>query len=159
MLDRCRTRVPDRAARSPMGAVAGSGTARPPRARSASRLGLLLVLVLGMAGLRLEAATVTWTGAGVDSNWSTGANWGGVAPVTGDSLVFDGSTQLTPNNDLAIDTSFASVTFAATAGAFTIGGSRIVITGTITNFSAATETLACDISGTYGVLGSSGRSS
>ncbi len=50
------------------------------------------------------------------------------------------------------------MTFAATAGAFTIGGNRIVVTGTITNSSTATETLACDISGTYGSREAAGRS-
>nr|MBA3936178.1 autotransporter-associated beta strand repeat-containing protein [Planctomycetota bacterium] len=116
-----------------------------------------MALVLVLAGCsHLAAATSTWTGGGGDNNWTTAANWGGVAPVAGDALVFAGSTRLTPNVDFAAGTSFASITFDNTAGAFTIGGNRITITSAITNNSAATETLACDISGTYGVGGSSG---
>ena len=113
---------------------------------------LALVLLVGAAA-ELAAATCTWTGGGGDTNWSTGANWGGTAPVAGDGLVFDGSTRLTPNNDLAANTSFASITFAATAGAFTIGGNAITLAGGLTNSSAATQTLslAVVLSGTVTV--------
>ncbi len=104
-----------------------------------------------------SAATVTWSGLGGDDMWSTGGNWvGGVAPSAGDDLVFAGTTRLTPTSDYGNATSFATITFDNTAGAFTIGGNRIAITGAITNDSTATETLACDISGTYGVGGNSG---
>ena len=75
----------------------------------------ILVVVIG-AFLPAAAATVTWTGNGADDNWSTGANWGGTAPVAGDALVFAGTTRLTPNNDLTASTSFSSITFNAGAG-------------------------------------------
>ncbi|HEV8378054.1 MAG TPA: hypothetical protein VGP99_04335, partial [Tepidisphaeraceae bacterium] len=56
--------------------------------------------VLGTAA-GASAATQTWNGLGGDDNWTTAANWvGGVAPVANDSLIFDGSTRLTPSNDL-----------------------------------------------------------
>ena len=65
---------------------------------------LSLVALLGAALPRhAAAATVTWSGAGSDQNWSTGANWvGGTAPSSGDSLVFPagGAVNHLSNNDL-----------------------------------------------------------
>ena len=87
-------------------------------------------------------ATITWNGGGIDANWATVANWaGGVAPVAGDDLVFAGTTQLTPNNNTTADTSFASITFSAGAGAFNLTGNRITLTGNITNSSSNAQTL------------------
>ena len=87
-------------------------------------------------------ATITWNGGGIDANWATTANWaGGVAPVAGDDLVFAGTTQLTPNNNITADTSFASITFSAGAGAFNLTGNRITLTGNITNSSSNAQTL------------------
>ena len=87
-------------------------------------------------------ATITWNGGGVDANWATTANWvGGVAPVAGDDLVFAGTTQLTPNNNITADTSFASITFSAGAGAFNLTGNRITLTGNVTNSSSNAQTL------------------
>jgi autotransporter-associated beta strand protein len=87
-------------------------------------------------------ATITWNGGGGDANWATTANWaGGVAPVAGDDLVFAGTTQLTPNNNITADTSFASITFSAGAGAFNLTGNRITLTGNVTNSSSNAQTL------------------
>jgi autotransporter-associated beta strand protein len=41
-----------------------------------------------------------WTGGGSDDNWSTAANWGGVAPSSGDMLIFDGTTRQANINDI-----------------------------------------------------------
>ena len=41
-----------------------------------------------------------WTGAGTDDNWSTGANWGGTAPVSGEPLLFGLSARQANINDL-----------------------------------------------------------
>ncbi|MEO6095972.1 MAG: autotransporter-associated beta strand repeat-containing protein, partial [Fibrobacteria bacterium] len=84
--------------------------------------------VLLMAGTA-SGATRTWTGAGGNDNWSTSANWGGIAPLPGDDLVFAGSTRLTPNNDMTPGTSFNSITFSAGSGLFTVGGNYIALTG------------------------------
>jgi hypothetical protein len=47
----------------------------------------LPLLLLGSA-LNVSAATITWTGAGANSNWSTTANWDlGRVPVNGDKVV------------------------------------------------------------------------
>ncbi len=124
--------------------------------RAAARWAWAVVLALCVGG-DLAAATCTWTGAGGDSNWATTANWGGTLPGTGDALVFAGSTQPTTNNNLAANTSFASITFSAGASAFTLGGNAIVLTGGITNSSSSTQTvnLAVALSGTVTVTATS----
>ena len=88
------------------------------------------------------AATLTWSGAGADDNWSTAANWGGAAPVAGDVLIFAGMTRLTPVNDLVAGTVIDSVLFpnnyavGATA-AFSISGASFILNGNITSSAAA----------------------
>ena len=77
------------------------------------------------------AATATWQSGGT-GNWSVGSNWGGSAPLSGDSIVFgptSGNTSL--NNDLTL-TSVGTITFNANAPGYTIAGSAI------TNASGAT---------------------
>ena len=88
-------------------------------------------------------AIKTWNGGGGNNNWTTGANWGGTAPVANDALVFAGSTRLTPYNDFAAGTSFNSITFASGAGAFTLGGNRVTIgtTAGVKNSGSATQTV------------------
>ena len=48
-----------------------------------------------------------------------------------DALVFDGFGRLTNNNNLALDSNIAGITFAPTAGAFMLGGNRITLGGDI----------------------------
>src|SRR4051812_29413293 len=88
-------------------------------------------------------ASDTWTGGGTPvSSWSAAANWGGTAPVAGDDLFFDGSTQLTTLNDFAATTAFGNITFATTAGGFTNSGNSITLNGNITNNSTTGQTNA-----------------
>ncbi len=91
----------------------------------------LASLVTGMLLLTgaASASIRTWSGGGGNDNWSTAANWGGIAPSAGDDLVFAGTTRLTPNNDITAGTSFNSITFNGGAGAFVVGGNSVVITG------------------------------
>lgn len=106
--------------------------------RTSLRLGISTLLTL--AALCAHAATATWTGAGGDNNFSTGANWGGTAPSAGDDLVFSGTTRLSPNagSNLSIN----SLSFSIGAGAFTIGGNDLTIgSGGITNNSTSSETI------------------
>ena len=99
----------------------------------------------------LPAATATWTGGGGDDLWGTGANWqGGSAPANDGTadIVFDGDTRLTPSLDA--NWSVNSVTFAATAGAFTLGGASTLTIGAggvTNNDTDSTQTIACPISG------------
>ena len=37
-------------------------------------------------------AAKTWSGGGADNNWSTGGNWGGTAPTSGDTATFNGTS-------------------------------------------------------------------
>jgi hypothetical protein len=80
----------------------------------------------------------TWTGgSSTGNNWSDTANWGGAAPSYSSTLVFSGSTRLTPNNDTTGTTlsGTTAIQFASTAGAFTISGNAITLGGNI-GFSA-----------------------
>ncbi|MFM7021998.1 MAG: autotransporter-associated beta strand repeat-containing protein [Flavobacteriales bacterium] len=94
----------------------------------------------------LYGATKTWDGGGADNNWSTAANWDlDVAPVAGDALIFDGSTRTSPSNDFAAATNFASITFAATASAFTLSGNSVTITGGASAITANNTSLTMTI--------------
>jgi autotransporter-associated beta strand protein len=96
-------------------------------------------LAVTVVGSRL-----VWNGAGSDNNWSSNPNWsGGVAPeAVGDSVIFAGTTRLTPlmNGNYSV----TGVTFSNTAGSFVVGTSSSVLTLTgsgITNNSANAQTL------------------
>ena len=107
------------------------------------------------------AATITWNGAGADSNWSSAANWSGVLPANGDSLIFSGATRLTNLNDWLA--SIGAVTF--NTGGFNISGNALTLNGdfnsTGTNTWAINSTLGAartftntDTSGTFTLSGS-----
>ena len=87
-------------------------------------------------------ATGTWTGGGADTNWNTGANWGGTAPVAGNRLAFAGTTRVVNINNFTADTTFAGLHFTndpgVTAGNFTLSGSRIILGGDIVTTGNAT---------------------
>ena len=108
----------------------------------------LLAAALAVFTLALSPAhgqTATWNGAGSDNNWSTGANWGGTAPVANNNLTFAGTTRLSSTNDIAADTTFGNITFNSGAGAFTLSGNRITLSSsnkTIQNSSTNTQTIA-----------------
>jgi hypothetical protein len=56
------------------------------------RIPVLFALLIGTT-LSASAATVTWSGAGADDQWSTAANWtGGAVPSAGDAVVIDGTS-------------------------------------------------------------------
>jgi fibronectin-binding autotransporter adhesin len=73
--------------------------------------------------------TFTWSGAGVGSDgWNAGANWVGnlKPPSTGDTtLIFTGSTRLTPIQDIASSFRLNSLVFDANAGAFSLSGNAL----------------------------------
>lgn len=117
------------------------------------------------------AATKVWTGGGADDNLSTSANWAdGVAPATGDCLVFMGERRTSLVNDFdPATTSFKGIVFSndctACSAAFTVSGNELVLTGarasdfpqthagdfailvaSVANVNASiTDVLACDV--------------
>ena len=92
------------------------------------------VLVFLTLAVPFSRAQSTWNGAGTDSNWSTAANWGGVAPVSGAglALTFSGTTRLTPVMNASY--SVGQLTFSSTAGAFNLTGGN-----TLTLFTGITD--------------------
>ena len=84
----------------------------------------------------------TWTGGGSDANWSTAANWAdGVAPGLGATITLAGSGQTTNNNLDPTSTYLAGLSFAASAGSFTVTGSAIWLQGPLSNLSAKPQTI------------------
>ena len=66
----------------------------------------------------------TWSGAGSNNNWSNAANWvGGVAPGSGASLIFSGTTRTSTTDDLASGTAINSIELSSNN--FTLAGNSI----------------------------------
>lgn len=122
---------------------------------------IVVCVSLFLTVISSRAANDLWNGGGApDGNWQNPANWGGTAPVAGDLLTFDGTTQTSATNNFAAGTGFDAITFDATAGAFTLapvnGGDGSAITlgwptevpgglmngGGITNLPTGPETIA-----------------
>ncbi len=102
------------------------------KAKSARRVLLAACAAVLATAAGASAAIQTWNGGGADDNWTTSGNWlGGTAPVANDALLFDGTVRLTPNNNFAAGTAFNGISFTAAAGAFTLGGNSITLSGDI----------------------------
>lgn len=93
------------------------------------------LLLVAFVPLAASAATRVWTGAGGSALWSNGTNWdGGVAPKSGDDLVFAGQSS---QNDLT-GLSLGSITVTAgspvvsgnsvSAGAVHVTGGKLILT-------------------------------
>ncbi len=109
------------------------------------RPAIFALAVLASAPLALTAADRVWDGLGADDFWSTGLNWGGTAPAVGDALLFNGSTRLTPDNDLLADSLITGITFNSEAGLFTLAGNRITLGGNVLNSSSVLQTINLDM--------------
>lgn len=101
-------------------------------------------------------STGTWDGGGADNNWSTAANWdNNLLPVFPAPLTFGGNTRLTNTNDLSGITA-QSITFDSTAGAFSLNGNSLGLSGNIgftaTPASQITETLNLPLTPTANFL-------
>jgi autotransporter-associated beta strand protein len=86
-------------------------------------------VVAGLSPAR--GADDTWTGRGVNDNYTTPENWSRGEPANNDSLIFDGVTRLMPRNTFTPDRTFSGITFAPTAGEFNLVGFGIVLSGNI----------------------------
>ena len=108
----------------------------------------IIAFSFSLSANKVEAATRTWTGATNDL-WSVGSNWsGGVAPVTGDDLVFpSGASNKSNTNDLTENTIINSITF--TDSGYTLSGNRIILgpglAGITDSVSSGGNTIAFDI--------------
>ena len=93
-------------------------------------------LLLGSAALAVifaappADAADTWTGLGGNNSWSDPANWD-AAPSFPAALTFNGTTQLTSNNNEPALTVVNGFTFGTGAGNFTITGNAITLGGNI----------------------------
>jgi fibronectin-binding autotransporter adhesin len=106
-----------------------------------------IAALLALKTLSASAGTI-WDGGGGDNFWITPANWiDNLAPVPGQTvdLTFDGTTRLTSENNFAASEDFHSITFAATAGAFTLSGNAVDLFGKFENLSTAIQTIAFDV--------------
>ena len=112
-----------------------------------SLTGILASAAVFVSASTFAQTTTTWSGAGGDNNWGTGANWGGSPPPVGTSsdLVFAGTTRTNPFNDYTAFDDFRSIFFAAGAGTFSITGNAIDLFGKIENNSTNAQTFALDI--------------
>ncbi len=118
--------------------------------RRATIAGAMLALTLTSLSSSGQT-TRTWSGGGENDYWSTGANWGGTAPVVGDSLVFGGANRKTNINDLDLTASpgIGPVTFSSAN--WHLSGNPIVkqINTGFTN-SASGSTVVWDMDTTLG---------
>jgi autotransporter-associated beta strand protein len=95
--------------------------------------GNLSTFITGTGNLVVSSSISTgiWTGLGANNNWNTAGNWDqNAVPLFPIGLTFGGSTRLTNTNNLSSITA-SSITFSNTAGAFTIGGNDITLSGPI----------------------------
>lgn len=102
-----------------------------------------IILLLG-SSTAMHAAMRTWSGGGADNFWANPANWGGIAPVAGDSLIFPGGagvdvTSLNNTNDLVIGTTIGSITFSGTN--YVLRGNVLLLTNGINHASGGTNTI------------------
>ena len=98
------------------------------------------------------AASRTWTGGGSDNNWTNAANWGGTAPVAGDSLVFPaGGARLTNTNNFPAGTQFLLIGISGSG--YVLGGNSVALSaGLVTTHVSGTVTVNLAISGTGSVV-------
>lgn len=94
-----------------------------PRSTVSQWSGLVTLIALLSWSPGSPAGTVVWSGAsGLNTNWSTAANWfGAVPPASGDDVKFyDAGTNLTPG----LPSSLVDAGFAGTIGSLTLGNTN-----------------------------------
>src|ERR1039458_4197000 len=86
---------------------------------------------LAMADMGVQAAsTRTWNGGGADNNWGTSANWGSSGtPITDDALTFQGTTKLTPYNNIGNGTLSRIGALTISSTGFNISGNPLQLGG------------------------------
>lgn len=105
-------------------------------------LASLLIIVSTSSAFAL---TLTWDGS-FSADWTKKQNWGNNTSIAaGDDLVFAGTTRLTNNNDTSAGTSYNSITFSSSAGAFVLNGNSMTLGVSITNNSTSLQTINLDL--------------
>jgi len=92
----------------------------------------LAVIGLFLLAESSHATTRNWTGAGLNSLWTTATNWDTyptIPAVNGDTLVFAGTNRLTMTNDYAAITN----TMTFNSGGWTLNGNPVWLGGTLTS--------------------------
>lgn len=118
--------------------------------------GNLPTLITGPGNLLVQGvSTGIWDGGGADNNWSTDANWDNNAdPIFPIGLTFAGSTRLNNTNDL-VGANVTSITFNSAAGAFTLNGNSLNLSGdigfSVNPASAITQTIQLPLAATANV--------
>lgn len=89
-------------------------------------IGVLIACVAWVGTSARAANTRTWNGGGAGNNWGTSANWGSTGtPITDDALVFQGSTGLSPYNNIVNGTLSRVGNLAISATGFSISGNPL----------------------------------
>jgi hypothetical protein len=121
-----------------------------------------IILFSATQGVFAGISSDTWTGgSGSSDNWSDAANWQpgstNAPPLANDALFFDGNTRTSPNNDFTAGTAFDGITFNNAAGAFTLGGNSVLLSGNIsgitmgvTNNSSSAQMVNLDLALDWG---------
>jgi len=116
-------------------------------------MGVVLAMACAATVVPSHATEFTWTGGGATGNWSEGSNWGPTSffpPFPnrdGHDLFFNLANRLSSTNDVAAPTvTYRSIQFlpaggsAVGAGAYTISGTSLGVSGTLANSSTNTQT-------------------
>ena len=98
----------------------------------------LLLLALAAFALPVGAASITWSGAGANTNWSNSANWqGGVVPGASDRAVFNGTS---PSGLVNVDVPVTVIGFDFSGDAnYTLSGSLVVTVSGTTPFTVTSS--------------------
>jgi autotransporter-associated beta strand protein len=112
-----------------------------PRSR---RIALTLASSVLVALSTPAFAQLTWSGAGGDNNWSTGANWGGTAPSSlfNNTLTFNGTTRTTSVNNVS-GLTLTGLTFNNSD--WNISGNALTLNGNLNGAAGRSVTVVNDI--------------
>jgi hypothetical protein len=120
------------------------------RSMRASRnlMALSAAIGAGVCAAQSHAAvtTLTWDGESSTSDGWSHNNWNGLTLVSGEAIVFAGSSRLTATNDETTTFTIAGITFNSAAGIFNVSGNAIILnTGITDNQATNLETLTLPI--------------
>jgi len=94
-----------------------------------------------------------WDGGGANNYLATTGNWAwNEIPKYWDTLVFAGSSRLSPTNNLTAGAEFDSLIFSNNAGAFVLGGNLLNFGGAITDDSPAAQAINANLDFIHGLF-------